>query len=415
MSIALASPIESRLQFPTACLRRAYEFVGICPSPITNLFSTDMFLQFSQEDESIRAVLAHIGDVYTTNNQQPVQSPQGDMVMEIEQSELYATIQTRLQKPEPHVDPSLFLLAVLFCLLQLMSNRSSNICLQILDQAAFYIVHPRGPHGFSTEFDKSTLLLFRVLQGLGKLMRDQHTTFTDAKWCKTYKDMEVGGIPIKGEQDTSFFECICTFVALLADINVQSHVWLDQERKFARVPEFLHTTMDCTCSVCAEASTYAEHLATGQSVMRQAAELLESIQRFDDVLRGSKLAHDSSYDMFYAHSLCLRIGTLRLFSHLLWQKAPFSREALHESNIQAYAHAALDHVENRLQYCGLEAVIYIQHLMVIGIEVRDLASRHRVTSLLQKIRSRGFVTAEVYIADLQLAWEAVTGASGPAT
>ncbi|KAG7418885.1 hypothetical protein Forpe1208_v003424 [Fusarium oxysporum f. sp. rapae] len=353
LPFASASPDESRLQL---CLRCAYEFFGTCPSPITDLFSTDEFVQLSREDESIRAALVQIGDVYANNNQQP-----------------------------------------------------------ILDQVALYIVHPRGSDGFSAQVDKSTFLLFRFFQGVGKLMRDECTTFADAKWCKAYKKVEEGRVPVNKEQDTWFFECTCIFVARLAHINVQSRIWLDQETKFTDVPEFLHDTMDCTCSGCTEASTYAKHLATGQDVMRQAAELLASIDRFDDLLSGSKLAHDSSYDMFHAHSLCLRIGTLRLFSYFPWQKAPFSEEALREPDIQAYARAALKHVENRLQYCGLEAVIYIQHLVVIGIEVRDLASRHLVTSLLQKIRSRGFIIAEVYIEDLQLAWEAVPGASGSAT
>ncbi|RKK68817.1 hypothetical protein BFJ69_g13243 [Fusarium oxysporum] len=407
LPIALAGPDESRLQL---CLR---EFVGTCPSPITDLFSTDVFLQLSQEDESIRAALVLIGDMYVTNSQQPVQSRRGDMLMKTEQGELFPTIQTRIQKSDAHTDPSLLLLALLFCILQLMSNRSSNICLQILDQVAVHIVHPRGPDGFITPFDKSALLLFRILQGVGKLMRDECTTFADAEWCKAYEKVEAGGVPGNKEQDTWFFECTCIFVARLAHINVQSRIWLDQETKLTRVPEFLHDTMDCTCSGCTEASTYAKHLATGQGVMRQAAELLASIDRFDDLLSGSKLAHNSSHDMFHAHSLCLRIGTLRLFSYFLWQKAPFSDEALREPDIQAYAHAALKHVENRLKYCGLEAVIYIQHLVVIGIEVRDLESRHLVTSLLQKIRSRGFVIAEVYIADLQLAWEAVPGPPGP--
>jgi hypothetical protein len=42
------------------------------------------------------------------------------MLMDIEQSELYATIQTRIRKTDVHADPSLFLLAVLFCLLQVL-------------------------------------------------------------------------------------------------------------------------------------------------------------------------------------------------------------------------------------------------------------------------------------------------------
>lgn len=173
------------------------------------------------------------------------------------------------------------------------------------------------------------------------------------------------------------------------------------------MPEFRHNTIDCTYSVFTEVSTYANHLATGQSIIQQALELLESIERFEDVVRSTKAAYDTSYDMFFAHSICLKIGTLRLFADLLWQNAPFSREALQESNVRAYACSALNHVENRLQNSGLEAVIYIQHLMLIGIEVGDLANRQRVISLLKKIRSRGFIIAEVYIGDLELAWKAV--------
>ncbi|KNA98161.1 hypothetical protein FOXG_18348 [Fusarium oxysporum f. sp. lycopersici 4287] len=218
LPIAVASPDESQLQL---CLRRAYEFVGTCPSPTTDLFSTDVFLRLSQEDESIRAALVLIGDVYVTNSQQPAQSQQGDVLMETEQNELYATIQTRIQKPDAHTDPSLFLLTLLFCIMQLMSNRSTNVCLQILDQVAFYIVHPRGPDRLSTQFDKSTLLVFRFLQGVGKLLRDECTTFANAEWCKTYQDVKVGGVPINREQDTWFFECVCIFVARLTDINVQ--------------------------------------------------------------------------------------------------------------------------------------------------------------------------------------------------
>lgn len=165
--------------------------------------------------------------------------------------------------------------------------------------------------------------------------------------------------------------------------------------------------MGCAYSICTDDSTYAKHLATGQNIIRRASELLESLQCFEDVVTGSKSVHDTCYDMFLAYSLCLRIGTLRLFADSLWQSAPFSREGLQESKVQVYAQSGLNHVENRLQNSGLEAVFYIQHLVLIGIEVPDLPSRDRVMSLLKKIRSRGFLIAEVYIADLQLAWKAV--------
>lgn len=102
-----------------------------------------------------------------------------------------------------------------------MTTRGCNISLQIVDQVASYIVQRRGPHGFLTKFDKSTLLLFRILEGVANLIRDQDTTFADIRWCKTINNIETSGFPINREQDTVLFECICTFISSLADINVQ--------------------------------------------------------------------------------------------------------------------------------------------------------------------------------------------------
>jgi hypothetical protein len=192
-----------------------------------------------------------------------------------------------------------------------------------------------------------------------------------------------------------------------ADSVLSSIAWLSQESHFARMAETHLNTVGYTDSICNEDSTYAKHLATGQNIIQRASKLLESMQRFEGAVVGSKSVHDTCYDMFMAYSFCLRIGTLRLFADPLWQNAPFSREGLKEWKVQVYVQSGLNHVENRLQHAGLEAVFYIQHLVLIGIEVADLASRDRIMSLLKKIRSRGFVFAEVYIADLQLAWQAV--------
>ncbi|SCO53778.1 uncharacterized protein FFNC_15179 [Fusarium fujikuroi] len=407
--MTVVSSAEDRLRPAIASLHHVYEFIGPCPLPITDFFATDMLIWWLREDESVRNTINHISNAFVSNGNQTLNSRDDSMVTNIEQRDIYAAIQTRLQKPEAHLDPSLLLLAVLFCVLQLMCNKTCNIPLQILDQVAMHVVHPRGPHGFLTRFDRSTLLLFRILQGLGSLMRDQDTTFLDAKWCKSTTDTELSRLSTSSEQSTFFFECICTFIALLGDINVQSRAWLNEETIFTHEPEFCYTTatMTCACSICAEASRYSDHLATGQCIMRNASELLESIERFEDAVRGSNLDHDTCSDMLFAHSLCLKIGTLRLFSDFLWQNAPFSEPSLQDSEIQAYAQSALNHVDKRLQNCGLEAVIYIEHLMLIGIEVKDSINRNRVISLLDKIRSRGFVLAQVYIADLELAWKAV--------
>jgi hypothetical protein len=118
MPFVLVNPAESLLLSTTASLDNVYRFVGTLPSPITDLFSTDMLLRLFQENKSIRAALLQIGNAYVTNGGQQVQSQKGSMLMDIKQRKLYATIQTRLQKSDSHLDPCLLLLAVLFCLLQ---------------------------------------------------------------------------------------------------------------------------------------------------------------------------------------------------------------------------------------------------------------------------------------------------------
>lgn len=120
MPIVLVNPAESQLLSTTTSLDNVYKFVGTLPSPVTDLFSTDMLPRLFQEDESIRAALVQIGNAYVTNGGQQVHSRKGSMLMKIKQRELYATIQTRLQKPNSHLDPSLLLLAVLFCLLEVL-------------------------------------------------------------------------------------------------------------------------------------------------------------------------------------------------------------------------------------------------------------------------------------------------------
>jgi hypothetical protein len=102
-----------------------------------------------------------------------------------------------------------------------MTTKSTNICLQLLDQATLYLVMPRGPHGFSTEFEKSFLLLFRMIQGMGSLQRDQSTGFGDRHWRRTISEASVLQFSESGDQDTFFFECICTFMTALAELNVQ--------------------------------------------------------------------------------------------------------------------------------------------------------------------------------------------------
>ncbi|TIC89994.1 hypothetical protein CH35J_012387 [Colletotrichum higginsianum] len=113
--------------------------------------------------------------------------------MEVEQREIHDTIQKRLQQPSPHLDKSLLHLAVFFCLLQMMSSRGPETILRalgVLDQVARLVVQPRGARGFSTRVDKSLLLLFRVLEGLGCLMRDSSSVFTEAQWNKTLVDFK---------------------------------------------------------------------------------------------------------------------------------------------------------------------------------------------------------------------------------
>lgn len=102
-----------------------------------------------------------------------------------------------------------------------MTARSTNICLQLLNQITFHIVVPRGRQGFSTEFEESFIALFRILQGLGSLQLDQSTTLTDRCWHKSISETNALQFSDIRDRDKFLFECICTFIIALAELNVR--------------------------------------------------------------------------------------------------------------------------------------------------------------------------------------------------
>lgn len=60
-----------------------------------------------------------------------------------------------------------------------------------------------------------------------------------------------------------------------------------------------------------------------------------------------------------------------------------------------------------MKHAGLETVIYISHLIVIAVEIRDIRGRERVLSLFRTMKERGFKVADTYICDVELAWKAI--------
>lgn len=108
------------------CLALVRQFVGQSPSPISALFSTPSLLQCFREDSGIRTALACIANAYKSRGKYSAVIQNNGMFMESEQRELYATIQTRLQRPDPHLDQPLLLLAVLFCVLQVPHLRAQD-------------------------------------------------------------------------------------------------------------------------------------------------------------------------------------------------------------------------------------------------------------------------------------------------
>ncbi|TQN70509.1 hypothetical protein CSHISOI_04973 [Colletotrichum shisoi] len=91
------------------------------------MFSATELLRWSEEDSGIRTVLSCIGNVYASRGLQLATIQTGDvLLMEVEQREIYDTIQKRLQQPSPHLDKSLLHLAVFFCLLQAHDEQSGT-------------------------------------------------------------------------------------------------------------------------------------------------------------------------------------------------------------------------------------------------------------------------------------------------
>lgn len=172
--------------------------------------------------------------------------------------------------------------------------------------------------------------------------------------------------------------------------------WLEDERKFL--------------SGGTDFFTRSSHLKTGSNIIIQASDLIKSLEQLENFLINSKPALENSFDMLFAHCLCLKMGILRLFAHSPWQDAPLSREGLHGSRVREYAISALGYIENRFKNTRLEAVIYITHLVAIALEIQDIHGRRRILSLFRMIKSKGFELADTYMLEVQLAWKAV----GPA-
>lgn len=102
-----------------------------------------------------------------------------------------------------------------------MSNRSPNIMLHMLDQITNYIVQPRGPHGFSADFEKSVLWIFGILEAYGSMMRYRSSLFNSPEWSTTDVDIQKSSALVSKEHDRSLFECISTFYSSTADIYAQ--------------------------------------------------------------------------------------------------------------------------------------------------------------------------------------------------
>jgi hypothetical protein len=159
--------------------------------------------------------------------------------------------------------------------------------------------------------------------------------------------------------------------------------------------------------LASQLSTQSDHRKKGDDIIRQALELLKSLEQFEQLLVNSKSAEKISLDMFFAHCFCLKIGTIRSFAYSPWQIGYPSRAGIEQSRVQNYAVSTLRCIENRMKHAGLEAVIYLSHHVAIAVEIRDLNGRRRVLSLLRTVRGRGFTVADACISDVELAWKAV--------
>lgn len=144
-----------------------------------------------------------------------------------------------------------------------------------------------------------------------------------------------------------------------------------------------------------------------RGIIQQASELMKCLDVFEKSLLDSRHAYDLPYDMFCAYCLCLRISLTREFVHSFWQNTPVQSYILRQSEIESSAVRALEHLESVVEIAGLEGVIYLAHLTVIGVEMRDAANRSRVLFLLHTIKNNGFLLAGTFISDLELAWKAV--------
>ncbi|PVH86489.1 hypothetical protein DL98DRAFT_510547 [Cadophora sp. DSE1049] len=370
-------------------LKLAYQVIGRGSSSWTDPFATNDFLRLVRDNENVGHAVIAIGAAHLAHSEPTACSPgEIDLVGSIQRN-IYAKYLVRIKDRDAHRDSSLLPLTILLCLLQLMTAESNNIALHILDEFTTHIVASRGPDVFSTDLERGFLPIYRFLQVLGALQRDQSTKIADWEWQPT--GSEPGQIVLSNEssQINDIFSSICTLAITFAELNVANQAWVQDEK------------------LClSEFRSYSAYLDRGRGIIKQAHQLIQQITQLERTPFKPQDTQPNLDHMIASNCLILKIGILRTFSHPAWQIDPLPLPPdLSESKIQEYATSALDHLEKRIGFSGLESVAYLSHLMALVLEIGDVDGRRRVLRLLERVRGMGFRVATMCVGDAVLVWE----------
>jgi hypothetical protein len=118
---------KSQIRSLAEYLNLAQQFLGRCPSPMTNPFGTICFLHLVQENENIQDAVVAIGAAHAIHSQQATLLSEESGLADFLQRKLYAKFQARLREPDPYLDPSLIPLAVLLCIVQVRQDSTGSL------------------------------------------------------------------------------------------------------------------------------------------------------------------------------------------------------------------------------------------------------------------------------------------------
>lgn len=138
---------------------------------------------------------------------------------------------------------------------------------------------------------------------------------------------------------------------------------------------------------------------------KRARELLAILEKkHDHTIQPPAISSFSSLRLVFYHYG--KINLARLFTDPLWavidSSLPNQAELL---SLTSLASDMLHPIADRIPYAGLESSLLLPVLLTAALELSDKQNLDLLTRSVQAIAAKGFITANTYLSDMELAWK----------